>query len=44
MREYIENWLKKSLTKITESDQEEAVVTGQVVPTKENIKDTPTSR
>jgi hypothetical protein len=39
MREYIENWLKKALIKITESDQEEAVATGQVVPTKESIKD-----
>jgi len=44
MREYIENWLKNTLIKIIESDQEEAVVTSQVVPTKENIKDTPSSK
>jgi hypothetical protein len=34
MRDYIENWLKKSLTKITEPDQEEVVTTGQGIPTK----------
>jgi hypothetical protein len=44
MRDYIENWLKKALTKIIEPDQEEAVVTGQGIPMKENIKGTPTSR
>jgi hypothetical protein len=44
MRDYIKNWLKKSLTKIIESDQEEAVVTSQEIPVKENIKDTPTSQ
>ena len=44
MRDYIKNWLNKSLTKITKPNQEEAVVTGQVVPTKESIKDTPRGR
>jgi hypothetical protein len=44
MREYIENWLKNTLIKITESDQEEVVATGQVVPTKESIKDIPTNK
>jgi hypothetical protein len=44
MREYIKNWLKKSLTKITESDQEDIVVTGQLVLGKENIKETPTNK
>jgi hypothetical protein len=27
MKEYIENWLKKALIKITKSDQEEAFAT-----------------
>jgi hypothetical protein len=44
MRENIENWLKKDLTKITESDQEEIVVTGQGIPKKENIEGKSTSR
>jgi hypothetical protein len=42
MREYIENWLKNALIKITESDQEKTITTGQVVPAKESIKDIPT--
>jgi hypothetical protein len=42
MRDYIENWLKNALIKITEPDQEEAVTTGQGIPTKENTKGTST--
>lgn len=42
MRDYIEIWLKKALTKITEPNQEEVVVvTDQEGLMKENIKDTP---
>ena len=37
MREYIENWLKNVLIKITESDQEKTVTTSQIVPSKEII-------
>jgi ATP:corrinoid adenosyltransferase len=37
MRDYIENWLKNALTKITKPDQEEVVATGQRIP-KENTK------
>jgi hypothetical protein len=44
MREYIENWLKNALIKITESDQEKTVTTGQAVPTKEIIKDIPANK
>jgi hypothetical protein len=44
MREYVENWLKNVLIKITESYKEEAVAIGQVVPTKENIKNIPTNK
>jgi hypothetical protein len=44
MRDYIENWLKKDLIKITETDQEVVVTTGQRIPTKENTKGTSTNR
>jgi hypothetical protein len=44
MGDYIENWLQKTLTKITEPDQEEVVVTGQGIPMKDNIKGTSTRR
>jgi hypothetical protein len=44
MREYIENWLKNALIKITESDQEKKVTTSQKVPSKESIKYIPTRK
>jgi hypothetical protein len=44
MRDYIKNWLNKSLTKITKPNQEEVVVTSQGIPMKDNIKGTPISR
>jgi hypothetical protein len=44
MRDYIENWLKKSLTKITKPDQEEVVATSHIIPAKENTKGTSTRR
>jgi hypothetical protein len=40
MRDYIENWLKKSLIKITEEDQAKVVGTSHVIATKENTKGT----
>jgi hypothetical protein len=39
MREYIENWLKNALIKITESDKEKITTIVQVLPAKEIIKD-----
>jgi hypothetical protein len=44
MREYIENWLKQALIKITEEDQVEAVGTGHETATKDNTKGTSTSK
>jgi hypothetical protein len=44
MRDYIENWLKDDLIKITEKDLEVAVTTGQRIPTRENTKETLTNR
>jgi hypothetical protein len=38
MREYIDNWLKLALIKITEEDQMEAVATDRETITKENIR------
>jgi hypothetical protein len=36
--------VKNVLIKTNELDQEEAVATSQVIPTKENIKDIPTNK
>jgi hypothetical protein len=40
MREYIKNWLKQDLIKITEEDQVEAVGTGHETAIQDNIKGT----
>ena len=39
MREYIENWLKQALIKITEEDKKEVVGTSHVTATKENTRE-----
>jgi hypothetical protein len=44
MREYIEQWLRKSLVKITKTDQQEASNTIMPPPSQQPIKDTSTSR
>jgi hypothetical protein len=40
MRDYVENWLKQDLIKITEENQEVAVTTGPKTTTQENTKGT----
>jgi hypothetical protein len=44
MRDYVENWLKNSLTKITKPHQEEVVATGHGILVKEITKGTLESR
>jgi hypothetical protein len=46
MREYIEEWLRKDLVKITETDQHEAVTTIMPPPTQQQppTKDISTSK
>jgi hypothetical protein len=44
MHEYIENWLKLALIKITEEDQTKVVGTGHETATKENIRETSTTK
>jgi hypothetical protein len=44
MRDYIENWFKNALTKITELDQEEVVTNNHEIPDKEITKGTSTIR
>jgi hypothetical protein len=44
MREYIEHWLRNSLVKITEIDQQEVDNTVKPPPTQQPIKETSTSR
>jgi hypothetical protein len=43
MRDYIENWLKNPLTKITVPNQEEVVAIGHGIPAKEITKCTSTT-
>jgi hypothetical protein len=40
MKDYIQEWLKQALLKITEEDQLGTVETNQPTTTKDNIKDT----
>jgi protoheme ferro-lyase len=44
MRDYIENWLKKASTKISEPDQAKVVTTDHGIPSKENTKGTSMNR
>ena len=44
MREYIENWLRQTLIKITKEDQVDMVGTGHETATKDNTKGTSASK
>jgi hypothetical protein len=44
MKEYIGNWLKQALIKITEEDRLEEVGIGRVTTTRDDIRGTSTSK